>query len=104
MEDRDDLDLIGTNLIENCERKAADHTASQTSVQIRILMWISDDSRKRIIDTLHKFKIQVFALVSLPFARLSEFARQRCDPQWQVGNGNAVYSELLCTPAARCSL
>ena len=35
---------------------------------------------------------------------LSEFARQRCDLHLQVGNGNAVYSELPRTPAASSSL
>ena len=57
MENGDDVDFIRGNLVKNCERKAPDDTASQTSVNIRILMGISDDSRKRIIDALHEFKI-----------------------------------------------
>jgi hypothetical protein len=57
VKDRDDLDLIRRNLIKNRERKTADDTASQTTVNIRILMGIGDDSCERIIDTVHEFKI-----------------------------------------------
>jgi hypothetical protein len=57
VEDRDDLDLTHGNLIKNCERKTANDTASQTSVNIRIMMGIIEDSRKRVIDTLHELKV-----------------------------------------------
>jgi len=57
VEDGDDVDLIRRDLVKNCERKAADDTASQTFVNVRILIWISDDSRQRIIDAPHEFKI-----------------------------------------------
>lgn len=57
MENGDDLNLIHANFIKNCERKTTDDTASQASVNIRILVGISDDAGNRIIDTLHEFKI-----------------------------------------------
>gem|GEM_PF-6507637 len=68
MEDSDNLYLIRSDFIKHGERKTPNNHTSQTLINNRILIGISADSRKCLIDTLHEYKVQVFALARVPLA------------------------------------
>ena len=73
MENSYDLDLIRRNLIEHGERKTPNNGASQTSVNNRIQVRIANDSRQCVVDRFHEFEVQIWLLVGIPLAGLSEF-------------------------------
>ena len=73
MEDSDDLYLIRGNFIKHRKRKTPNHRASEISVDDGIEVRITNDSRQSVVDTFHELKVQIFALVSVPFAGLDKF-------------------------------
>ena len=54
-------------------REIAERPASESSMDDRILLRVRDNARQGIVDTLHKLKIQIFAMMSVPLAGFGEF-------------------------------
>ena len=73
MEDCDDLNLIGCGFIKDGERETPNNCASQSSVNNRIEMWISNDARQCVVDPFHKLDVQICSLVCVPVAGFSKF-------------------------------
>lgn len=73
MENGYDLNLIRRNFVEHRKRKTPNNGASESSVNNRIQVWIAKDSRKCVVDPFHEFEIQIWLLVGIPLAGLSEF-------------------------------
>lgn len=73
MENSNNLNFIGCKLIENRERKAANDSTPQRSVNNRVLVRTSNDTFQRIVNALHKFSIKIVALASVPLAGFGEF-------------------------------
>ena len=73
MEDRYYLNFIDGDFIKNREWKTTNDGTSQTLVDVRVPIWIADDSRERLVNSLHEFEVEIFTLVSVPVAGFSEF-------------------------------
>lgn len=73
MENGYDLNLIRCDFIKHSEGKTPNDRASEISVDDRIEIGITNDSRQSVVDTFHELHIQIFALVGVPLAGLGEF-------------------------------
>lgn len=73
MENTNNLYLIGHKHIEDSEWKPSQNGSSQLFVNNWKSVRIINYSRKRVVDRLHEFQIEVPALVRIPFAGLGEF-------------------------------
>jgi hypothetical protein len=73
MKDSYDLDFISRNRIEDGKGKSPNDTSLEGSKDCGILLRVCDNARQSIIATLHKLKIQIFTLVSVPVASFGEF-------------------------------
>src|SRR6266404_4524662 len=73
MENGYDLNLIRCDFIKDSEGKTPNDRASEVSVDDRIEIRITNDSRRSVVDTFHELHIQIFTLAGVPLAGLGEF-------------------------------
>ena len=73
MENSYDLNLICCNFIKHSERKTPNNRASESSVDNGIQLGTANARDRGVVDTLHEFQIQIFALVGIPLTGLGEF-------------------------------
>src|ERR1700730_11782732 len=73
MENGYDLNLIRCDFIKDSEGKTPNDCASESSVDDRIEIRITKDSRQSVVDHFHELDVQILALVGVPLAGLGEF-------------------------------
>lgn len=62
MENSYHLNFFGRKLVENRERKTANNSTPQGSVNDWVLVGISNYTRQRFVDALHELSIEILAL------------------------------------------
>ncbi len=72
MENGYDLNLFSADFIKHGKGKTPNDRASKVSVDDGIELWVTNDAQQCVVETLHKFNVQVLALVGIPLARLGE--------------------------------